>query len=71
MRTRRRVDGGGLQAHHIFEDESERALRVHDVVQRHDVRVLKLLEQRDLADRCARRALFVLQPDLRRFDTVS
>ena len=40
-------------------------LRVHDIVQRDDVGVLELLEQRDLADRRARRALLVLQSDLR------
>ena len=53
-----------VRAHHVFEDERERVLRVHDVVQGDDVRVLELLEKRDLADRRARRALLVLEPDL-------
>ena len=60
-RRERRSEG----AHHVFEDERERVLRVHDIVQRDDVGVLELLEQRDLADRRARRALLVLQSDLR------
>ena len=48
----------------VLEDERERLVRVDDVVQRDDVGVLELLEQRDLAYRRARRALLVLETDL-------
>ena len=37
---------------------------MYDVMQSDDVGVLQLAEQRDLPNRCARRTLLVLQPDL-------
>jgi len=48
----------------VLEHERERLARVDDVVEGDDVGVLELLEQGGLADRGARRALLMLQPDL-------
>lgn len=51
-------------SHHIFEDESQRGLGVDNVVQRDDVGVFQLLEQRGLSDCGEGGALLLLQTDL-------
>ena len=49
----------------VLEDEGELLLGVDDVVQAHDIRVLQLLEDGDLADRRRWDALVLrLEPDL-------
>lgn len=50
--------------HHIFEHEGQGVPRVHDVVQRDDVGVLEVLEQRCFSDGREGSALLLLQADL-------
>jgi len=50
----------GLKTYDEFEDESERCLGVDDVMQRHDVGVAQVAQQRCLTNRRERSPFFLL-----------